>query len=46
MATYSEINSPGYFAQRHQWALVVMFAVLRCGAVWSMTMLIETRNEK
>src|ERR1044071_3109017 len=34
MAMYSEINSPGYFAQLGQWALVVMFALLLFGAVW------------
>lgn len=28
MATYREINSPGYFAQLGQWSLVGMFAVL------------------
>jgi len=33
MAIYSEINSPGYFAQLGQWALVGMFAVLLFGAV-------------
>jgi hypothetical protein len=33
MAIYSEINSPGYFAQLGQWALVGMFAVLLAGAV-------------
>jgi hypothetical protein len=31
MAIYSEINSPGYFAQLGQWALVAMFAVLLFG---------------
>jgi hypothetical protein len=35
MAIYSEIVSPGYFAQQGQWALVVMFAVLLVGAVSS-----------
>ena len=28
MALYSVINSPGYFAQRGQWLMVGMFAVL------------------
>lgn len=32
MAIYSEIVSPGYFAQLGQWALVGMFAVLLFGA--------------
>ncbi len=35
MVIYSEIVSPGYFAQQGQWAMVVMFAVLLCGAVIS-----------
>lgn len=34
MVIYSEIVSPGYFAERGQWALVVMFAVLLFGAVF------------
>jgi hypothetical protein len=33
MAIYSEINSPGYFAQQGTWALVGMFAVLLAGAL-------------
>jgi hypothetical protein len=33
MVIYSEIVSPGYFAQLDQWAFVVMFAVLFLGAV-------------
>jgi hypothetical protein len=33
MAIYSEINSPGYFAQQGIWALVGMFAVLLAGAL-------------
>lgn len=41
MAIYSEINSPGYFAQRGQWALVVMFAVLLFCAVWSLTAFVK-----
>ena len=35
MVTYSEIVSPGYFAQLGQWLFVVMFAILLFGAVWS-----------
>jgi hypothetical protein len=42
MAIYSEINSPGYFAQLGQWALVMMFAVLLFGAVWSVMTLLKT----
>jgi hypothetical protein len=35
MVIYSEIVSPGYFAQLGQWLFVVMFAILLLGAVWS-----------
>ena len=41
MAVYSEINSPGYFAQLGEWALVAMFAVLLFGAAWSMMLLLR-----
>lgn len=41
MAVYSEINSPGYFAQREQWALVGMFAALLVAALWSITVLLK-----
>lgn len=40
MVIYSEIVSPGYFAQLGQWALVAMFAVLFCGAIWSVVRLL------
>ena len=33
MVIYSEIVSPGYFAQQGQWIFVVMFAVLLAGAI-------------
>lgn len=33
MVIYSEIVSPGYFAQRSQWVFVMMFAVLLLAAV-------------
>lgn len=33
MVIYSEIASPGYFAQLGQWPLVAMFAVLLSGAI-------------
>ena len=39
MAIYSEINSPGYFAQLGQWSLVAMFAVLLFGAILAVTMI-------
>jgi hypothetical protein len=32
MVIYSEIVSPGYFAQLGQWSLVAMFAILLFGA--------------
>ena len=32
MVVYSEIVSPGYFAQKGQWGFVIMFAVLLAGA--------------
>jgi hypothetical protein len=35
LVIYSEIVSPGYFAQQGQWALVAMFAVLLLGAILS-----------
>ncbi len=41
MAIYSEINSPGYFAQLGQWALVAMFAVLLFGATVSVMLLLK-----
>jgi hypothetical protein len=44
MAIYSEINSPGYFAQLGQWALVLMFAVLLLGAVGSVMALVRSER--
>jgi hypothetical protein len=41
MAIYSEINSPGYFAQLGQWMLVGMFALLLLGAAWSARLLLS-----
>jgi hypothetical protein len=44
MVIYSEIVSPGYFAQLNQWAFVAMFSVLLFGGVWSAILLLkETR---
>lgn len=40
MVIYSEIVSPGYFAQQGQWLMVGMFAVIFIGAVTSMWLLI------
>jgi hypothetical protein len=44
MAVYSEINSPGYFAQLGQWTLVIMFALLLFGAVWSVMTFLKRGN--
>ena len=44
MAIYSEINSPGYFAQLGQWALVVMFALLLFGAVVAVIMILKKKR--
>lgn len=47
MVIYSEIVSPGYFAQLGQWSLVAMFGVLLLGAVVAVTQLVkkETKGE-
>ncbi len=39
MVIYSEIVSPGYFAQLGQWPMVGMFGVILVGAVWSVVSL-------
>ena len=41
MVIYSEIVSPGYFAQLGQWAFVGVFAVLLLGAIISLNRLIK-----
>lgn len=41
MLIYTVIVSPGYFAQRGQWPLVVMFAVLLGAATFSIWQLIR-----
>lgn len=46
MAIYSEINSPGYFAEQGQWAIVVMFAVLLFGAVFACMSLLRHGSTK
>ena len=43
MAIYSEINSPGYFAQLGQWALVAMFGGLLFGAVVSIMLILQEK---
>lgn len=43
MAIYSEINSPGYFAELGQWALVAMFAVLLFGATIAVMMILKRK---
>ena len=40
MIVYSEIVSPGYFAQQGQWLMVGMFAIILIGAVTSIWLLI------
>jgi hypothetical protein len=44
MVIYSEIVSPGYFAQREQWPLVAMFAILLLGAAVSTMQLLRERT--
>lgn len=44
MVMYSEIVSPGYFAQLGQWMFVAMFAILLFGAVWSGMSLLRERR--
>lgn len=44
MVIYSEIVSPGYYAQLGQWGFVVMFAALLFGAVWSAVSLLRNSN--
>ena len=41
MLIYSEIVSPGYFAQLGQWPMVGMFVVLLGGAIWSVILLLR-----
>ena len=43
MVIYSEIVSPGYFAQLGQWALVALFAIFLFGGTISVTMLLRQR---
>jgi hypothetical protein len=45
MVIYSEIVSPGYFAQLGQWPMVCMFAVILIGAVISARFLIGEKIE-
>lgn len=41
MVIYSEVASPGYFAQLGQWPMVWMFVALLAGAVWSVVLLVK-----
>jgi len=41
MVIYSEIVSPGYFAQLGQWPMVGMFVLLLGGAIWSVLLLLR-----
>jgi len=45
MVMYSEIVSPGYFAQLGQWPVVAMFAVLLFGATFSVMKLMSANKE-
>jgi len=44
MVVYSEVVSPGYFAQRGQWAFVAMFAALLLGAVVGVIQLLTGKS--
>jgi hypothetical protein len=44
MVMYSEIVSPGYFAQLNQWGFVAMFAVLLFGAVLAAMQLLKAQE--
>jgi len=44
MVIYSEIVSPGYFAQLAQWPMVGMFAILLLGATVSVIFLLNQRS--
>lgn len=41
MLIYSEINSPGYFAQLGQWGVVIMFAILLFGATLAVNRILK-----
>jgi hypothetical protein len=41
MVIYSEMVSPGYFAQLGQWPLVALFAVLLFGGTFSAMILLK-----
>jgi hypothetical protein len=41
MVIYSEIVSPGYYAQLGQWVFVGMFALLLLGGAWSAVILLK-----
>jgi len=44
MVIYSEIVSPGYFAEQGQWAMVAMFAIILFGAVYAVLSLLKQEN--
>jgi hypothetical protein len=44
MVIYSEIVSPGYFAQQSQWAMVAIFAILLFGAAWAVMSILRNRE--
>ena len=44
MVIYSEIVSPGYFAQLGQWAFVIMFAMILLAAAFAVRLLLKERQ--
>lgn len=46
MVMYSEIVSPGYFAEQAQWAPVAVFAILLLGAAYAVMSLLTHGNTK
>ena len=46
MVIYSEIVSPGYYAQQRQWAFVAIFAALLFGATVAVTLLLKQGERK
>lgn len=45
MVIYSEIVSPGYFAQLGQWVFVMMFAMILIGAAFAVMLLLKERKQ-
>jgi len=45
MVVYSEIVSPGYYAQQSQWAFVAMFAMILFAGAVAVTLLLNERKQ-